>query len=97
MVLLIAVRLILVFSIIFNMHTQQVDYINAFCQVPLEQTLFVEIPVGFEASNKVILLKQSVYRLRQSPLIFTNIYGKYYNQEGLLSQIMMIVCLLMVK
>ena len=66
----ITVRLLLVMSIVFNLCTQQVDYTNAFCQAPLDQTIFVELPGGFEAPNKVLLLKQSVYGLRQSPLNF---------------------------
>ena len=60
----ITVRLLLVLSIIFNMHTQQVDYTNAFYQAPLDQTVCVELPSGFEAPNKVLLLKQSEYGLR---------------------------------
>ena len=66
----ITVRLLLVMSIVFNMCTQQVDYTSAFCQAPLDQTVFVELPGGFEAPNKALLLKQSVYGLRQSPLSF---------------------------
>ena len=54
----------------FNLATQQVDYTNAFCQAPIEQTVFVDLPQGFEVPNKVLLLKQSVYGLRQSPLNF---------------------------
>ena len=42
----ITVRLLLVMSIVFNMCTQQVDYTNAFCQAPLDQTVFVELPGG---------------------------------------------------
>ena len=52
----ITVRLLLVLSIIFNMHTQQVDYTNAFCQAPLEQTVFVDLPKRFEIPNKVLHL-----------------------------------------
>ena len=46
------------------------DYTNIFFQVPLKQTVFVELPRGFEYPNKVLLLIQLVYGLRQSPLIF---------------------------
>ena len=35
---------------------QQVDYVNVCCQAPLEHTVFVELPGGFEVSNKVFLL-----------------------------------------
>ena len=38
----------------------------------LEQTVFVELPGGFEVANKVLLLQQPVYGLRQSPLNFYN-------------------------
>ena len=66
----ITICLLLVISIILQLQTQQVDYVNAFCQAPLDQTVFVELPSGFEVSNKVLLLQQSVYGLRQSPLNF---------------------------
>ena len=66
----ITVRILLILSMILNLETQQVDYTNAFCQAPLEQTVFVELPAEFESPNKVILLQKSVYGLRQSPLNF---------------------------
>ena len=53
----ITVHLLLVISLVFNLATQYVDYINAFCQAPLQQTVFIELPIGFEYSNKVLLLK----------------------------------------
>ena len=57
-------------SLVLGLETQQVDYTNAFYQVPLEQTVFVELPRGFEVPNMALLLQQSVYGLRQSPLNF---------------------------
>ena len=54
----IAVRLILVISLVFNISTRQVDYTNAFCQDLIDQTVFVELPTIFEVPNKVLLLKQ---------------------------------------
>ena len=42
----ITVRLLLVISIILQLKTQQVDYIHIFCQDPLEETVFVELPGG---------------------------------------------------
>ena len=66
----ITVRILLVLSIVLGLKTQQVDYTNAFCQAPLEQTVFVELPKGFEVPNKVLHLQKSVYGLRQSPLNF---------------------------
>ena len=66
----ITVRILLVLSLVLNLSTQQVDYTNAFCQAPLEQTVYVELPKGFEVPNKVLHLQKSVYGLRQSPLNF---------------------------
>ena len=40
------VLLLLVISIILQLKIQQVDYVNSFCQVPLEQSVFVELPGG---------------------------------------------------
>ena len=66
----ITVRILLVLSLVLGLSTQQVDYTNAFCQAPLEQTVYVELPKGFEMPNKVLHLQKSVYGLRQSPLNF---------------------------
>ena len=68
----ITVIILLILSIVLNLETQQVDYANAFCQAPLDQTIFVELPAGFESPNKVLLLEKSVYGLQQSPLNFYN-------------------------
>ena len=63
-------RLLLVLSLTLSLYTQQVDYTNAFCQDPLDQTVFVELPQGFEIPNMVLHLQKSVYGLSQSPLNF---------------------------
>ena len=55
----ITVRILLILSMILNLETQQVDYTNAFCQAPLDQTVFVELPAGFEAPNEVLLLQKN--------------------------------------
>ena len=66
----ITVRILSVLSLVLRLSTQQVDCTNAFCQAPLEQTVFVELPRGFEMPNQVLHLQQSVYVLHQSPLNF---------------------------
>ena len=68
----ITVRIMLILSMVLNLSTQQVDYTNAFCQAPLDQTVFVELPAGFESPTKELLLEKSVYGLRQSPSNFYN-------------------------
>ena len=47
----ITLRLLLVLSLVLGIQTQQVNYTNAFCQDPLEQTVYVELPRGFESPN----------------------------------------------
>ena len=78
---LITVKFLLVLLVVLGSETQQVDYINAFCQDPLEHSVFVELPKLFEMASEVILLKRSVYGLCQSPLNFYN-----HMQQGLESK-----------
>ena len=68
----ITVRLLLVISLIFGLDTQQMDYTTSFYQVPLDETVFVELPRGFEVPNQVLLLYQSAYLLHQILLTFYN-------------------------
>ena len=42
----ITVGILLVLSLVLNLHTQQVDYTNTFYQAPLDQTGYVELPQG---------------------------------------------------
>ena len=60
----------MVISLVMGLENQQVDYTDAFFQAPLDQNMYVELPKGFESSNMVLLLQQSVYGLRQRPLNF---------------------------
>ena len=66
----ITIIILLVLSLVLGLATQQVAYTNTFYQDPLEQTVFVELPKGFEVPNKVLHLQKSVYGLRQSLLNF---------------------------
>ena len=60
-VLWITVRLLFVLSIILSLKTHQVDYMNAFFQAPLYDTMYVELSNGFKIPNKVLLLQKLVY------------------------------------
>ena len=68
----ITVRLLFVIFLAFGLATHQVDYTNAFFRAQLDQKFFVELPNSFEGPNKVILLNNLVYGLRQSLLNFYN-------------------------
>ena len=69
----------------------QVDYTNTFCQAPLEKKN-IEFPKVFELPNKVLLLRQIVYSIRQSLLNCTTIFAKMWKIRDLSNQIMMYVC-----
>ena len=76
------VRLLLVLSLTLNLATKQVDYVSAFCQAPIEEDVYVELPLGWRRLNKfgglkekfrenhVLKLNRSVYGLKQSPKNF---------------------------
>ena len=51
------VRLLLEVSISFSTSTQHMNYIHAFYQAPLEKTVFINLTIRFEVTNKVLLMK----------------------------------------
>jgi len=58
------VRLMLILPIVHNLHTRQVNYVNAFCQSNLDKDVFIEIPRGYSHSNDVdcvLKLNKSLY------------------------------------
>jgi len=75
------VRLLLNLSITLNLETVQVDYVSTFCQAPIKEDVYVELPRGWQTlnilgidekfkKNHVLKLNQSLYGLRQSPRNF---------------------------
>jgi hypothetical protein len=54
-------------SILLGLETKQVDYVAAFVQANIDTTVYVEMPLGFAQPGKVLKLKKSLYRLKQSP------------------------------
>ena len=66
----ITVRLLLILSIVLNLHTMQVDYTAAFLHDDLEEEIFVEMPHNFRKPGRVYRLRKSLYGLKQSPKNF---------------------------
>ena len=76
------VRLLLVLSLTLGLATKQVDYVSAFCQAPIDEDVYVELPKGWQKLNQmgglkekfkadhVLKLNRSCYGLRQSPKNF---------------------------
>ena len=47
------VRLLLILSIMLDLKTSQVDYVAAFCQAPIEDPVFIELPQGWLKLNEM--------------------------------------------
>ena len=66
------VRLVLILCQVHGLKSRQFDYVNAFCQAPLDEDLYMEIPPGYHTINKkisrryVLKLLMSLYGLRQA-------------------------------
>jgi hypothetical protein len=45
------VRTMLILAAQQNWHTVQIDYVLAFLQAPIEHTLYIEVPKGFELED----------------------------------------------
>ena len=63
-----SIRLLLALTIINGWHTQQVDYVQAYPQAPIEKEVYMEIPKGMEIKGK----DKNKYALK----IHKNIYGQ---------------------
>jgi hypothetical protein len=75
------VRILLILSITLNLATKQVDYVSAFCQAPIEDDVYIDLPRGWQTLNElgikenfkpghVLKLNRGLYGLRQSPRNF---------------------------
>ena len=56
-----SIRLLLTFVVAFGWHTQQVDYVTAYTQAPIEHDLYMKFPRGFKVpgdiNRKAVVLK----------------------------------------
>ena len=62
-----------------GLYSCQVDYTAAFVQAPMpeDEVVYVEMPRGFKVPGKVLILKRSLYGLKQSPRnFFLHLKGK---------------------
>jgi transposase InsO family protein len=66
----------------FDLETQQMDAVNAFVNCPLDETVFMKFPPGFEKPNKVLRLQKALYGLRRSPLLWQKELTKTFRELG---------------
>jgi hypothetical protein len=61
-----AIRLLLVFGILFNQAMRQIDFIMAYQQAPIEMVMYMEIPMGIQtkhgsSKDHVLKLLRNIY------------------------------------
>ena len=65
-----SIRLMLIMCALQGWYSRQIDYVLAFPQAPVEQTIYMKIPRGFEMEDKSLNTKEYVSELHR------NIYGQ---------------------
>lgn len=79
------IRLLLILSVMLQLHTVQVDYTLAFVQAPAQNNTFVEMPKMFEVPGMIFQLKRNLYGLCEAPRNFFYHLKKGLNERGLVN------------
>ena len=53
----------------FDLKILQYDAINAFINTPLNETIYIRMPMGYKEKGKVLYLHKALYGLRKLPLL----------------------------
>ena len=67
-----SIELLLTFIVAFGLHTQQVDYVAAYTQAPIDRNMYMEFPHGFKVpggiDRKAVVLKlhRNLYGQKQA-------------------------------
>ena len=66
-----SIRTMLALTAAYGWHTQQIDYVLAFPQAPVEKEIYMKVPKGFVITGKnpndyVLKLNQNVYGQKQA-------------------------------
>ena len=67
-----SIRLLLTFVVAFGWHTQQVDYVSAYTQAPIDRDMYMEFPRGFtvpggvDRKTFVLKLHRNLYGQKQA-------------------------------
>ncbi len=81
-----SIRLLLILVAMMGWHTQQIDYVLAFPQAPVEKEIYMKIPKGFEvtgenAKDYVLKLKRNVYGQKQAGRVWNKYLKKKLIEE----------------
>lgn len=77
-----SIRILLSLVAAMGWHTQQIDYVLAFPQAPVEKEIYMKVPKGFEiagkdSNNYVLKLKRNVYGQKQAG----RVWNKYLEKK----------------
>ena len=77
-----SIRILLTLVAALGWHTQQIDYVLAFPQAPVEKEIYMNIPKGFELSDAnskdyVLKLKRNIYGQKQAG----RVWNKYLERK----------------
>ena len=78
-----AIRLLLSLVLINKWHMQQIDYVQAYSQAPVDCQMYMEIPSGFQmnspnSENYLLEVLQNIYGQRQAGRVW-NLYLSLLN------------------
>jgi hypothetical protein len=72
-----AIRLMIVFSILFNQAMRQIDFVMEFPQAPIEMEMYMELPKGTEtrhgnSKDHVLKVLQNIYGQKQASRVWNH-------------------------
>ncbi|KAI0998917.1 hypothetical protein K3495_g9279 [Podosphaera aphanis] len=67
----------------FSLETLQVDAVNAFCNSPLDEEIYLYNPPGFGRKDNVLRLLRGLYGLRKSPKLWLGLLSGTLSDIGL--------------
>ena len=81
-----SIRMMLALALVNNWHTQQIDYVLAYPQAPIEREIYMKIPRGMEIGGKdkndfVLKLHRNIYGQKQAGRVWYQYLSKKLVEE----------------
>ncbi len=75
-------RVLMAITARFDLETVQMNVVNAFVHCKLDEVVYMRMPPGYEAKDKVLRLRKVLYGLRCSPLLWQTELTKTFRDLG---------------
>ena len=76
-------RALMVLVVAFDREAFQLDAVNVFTNSPLDETVYIDMPEGYQAPGICLHLLKALYGLRRSPLLWLNEFSSTLEGFGL--------------